>query len=49
MLPCRKPQDFSGAKIEKNEKIFYKNIYFCKSFSNGIPGRVVLCSQGAKY
>ena len=36
-------------KIEKDWKIFYKNIYFCKSFSNGKTGRVFLCRQMINY
>ena len=36
---------FYGAKIEKDWKIFYKIIYFCKSFSDGFSGREALCRK----
>ena len=38
-----------AAKIKKVFQIFYKNIYFCKSFSNGRAGRVFLCRKRINY
>ena len=40
---------YQAAKIKKVFQIFYKNIYFCKSFSNGFAGRTVVCRQLINY